>query len=173
MANGRITGNLSIRGVAMRVKIQNMSSVERSNVDPQVGGKTPPSQDVEIPRPEWGEFLKSFSDQHEGWLVTVTVVSGAEESTKATSCRLQCIVLIQKGNRFKIPISVVGAPGPYVVHEVIDPVRVMFRLDPQGAHQGLDITAANHATTTVRFRKAAFPETLDGVLPEGQRVECK
>lgn len=149
----------------MTPKNRNTSSVERTDVDPQVGGERPRSQDAEIPKREWGEFLKSFSDQHEGWLVTVTVVSGMEKSIKATSCRLQGIVLTQTGNRCNIPVSVVGAHGPYVVHEVMDPVHVVFKADPQGAHKGLDITAADHSITSIRFRKAAFPETLDGVLP--------
>ncbi len=170
MGGGRISRNLSICGVAMTVKNHNTSSVECPSLDPQVVNTAPYSQDAEIPAPEWAEFLNSFSDQHEGWLVTVTVVCGSETSTKVTSCRLQSIALIQTGNRFNIPILVLGAKGPHVIHEVTDPVRLTFKRDARGAHKGLDITAADHSITTVRFRKAAFPETLDGVLPEDQNV---
>lgn len=158
----------------MTRKNHSTNLLECQGLNPQVGGKTPSSRDAEIPKREWGEFLKSFSDQHDGWLVTVTLVSGTDKSIKATNCRLQGIVLIQEGSRLNIRISVVGAQGrPYVVHEVIDPVRITFKLDPLGAHEGLDITGTDHSITTIRFRKAVFPETLDGVLPEGHNVECK
>lgn len=173
MGGGRITRNLSVCCVAMTAKHRNTSSIERSSLGPQLGGKAPHSQDVEIPAPEWTEFLKSFTDQHQGWRVSVTVISGYERSVKVTGSPLQDVVLNRRGTHFTIRISVVGPQGPHVIHEVINPVRLTFKRDTQGAHQGLDITAAEGSITTVRFRTAALPETLDGVLPEVHNVNCR
>lgn len=124
------------------------------------------SRDIKIPAAQWADFLQTFTDQHQGWLVTVTVASGPRGSIRAADSRLQNIVLIEAGDRFSIPISVLGPKGPHVVCEVTDPAELTFKLDPRGAHEGLEITAADHSLTVVHFRVPVLPETLDGVLPE-------
>jgi len=43
-------------------------------------------------------------------------------------------------------------------------MKVSFRRDLEGAHEGIDITSADGTTTSIRFRIASRPETLDGVV---------
>src|SRR5438552_6811798 len=52
-------------------------------------------------------------------------------------------------------------------------MKVVFQRDLRGAHKGLEITSADGARTSVRFRIAALPETLDGVLEDtaGERTK--
>jgi len=155
MGGGRSSRNLSLRGVAMTVENHN------ARLDPQVLD----SCDVEVPLADWSAFLRGFTDQHEGWLVTVIVISGSKELIKAGPSRLKEVAFVQLGGRADIRIAV-GSPGSDVIHEVVNPVRLVFRRDARGAHEGLEITAADRSVTALRFRVAALPETLDGVLPE-------
>jgi hypothetical protein len=67
----------------------------------------------------------------------------------------------------------VAGQGRQVTHEIVDPTRLIFKLDARGAHEGLDITAADHSVTALRFRVAARPETLDGVLSDIRSANCK
>src|SRR5438132_1710920 len=57
----------------------------------------------------------------------------------------------------------------HLTHPVKNPKKVVFRQDLQGAHEGIDITSADGELTAVRFRIAARPETLDGVLGDMQQ----
>jgi hypothetical protein len=41
-------------------------------------------------------------------------------------------------------------------------MKVLFRRDPKGAHQGLDTTSQEGTLTRMSFRIAAKPEMLDG-----------
>lgn len=163
MGGGRSSRNLSLRGVAMTV--ENHNTAERSAFHPRLDPQVLDSCDVDVPLADWSAFLAGFTDQHEGWLVTVVVISGSKEVIKAGPSRLKEVALIQLGGRADIRISV-GGPGPDVIHEVINPVRLVFQRDARGAHEGLEITAADRSVTALRFRVAALPETLDGVLPE-------
>src|SRR6266850_1412808 len=59
----------------------------------------PCSADLEIPASEWTSFLDSFSLQHEGWLVTIWVTSGAEKSVKVRDARLERIIAAEVNER--------------------------------------------------------------------------
>jgi hypothetical protein len=122
--------------------------------------------DLEIPSKDWVSFLESFSHQHEGWLVSISVTHGREKIIGVINCRLQRITLSQSGDQCRLYIYVLRKDGDPVVHLVPDPLRVIFKRDPTGAHQGLEITSGDGRVTVLRFRVAAHPETLDGVLPD-------
>jgi hypothetical protein len=122
------------------------------------------SGDAEIPPKEWGSFLHSFSQQHEGWLVSIFLFSGLETSVKVNDARLEHVTADELDARGQICISVVRDDGSHLLYQAADPLRLTFKRNPAGAHKGLDITSADGSVTSLRFRVAALPETVDGVL---------
>ena len=147
----------------MTAESHNANLLERHDPTPQVRKKV--SQSIDIPAANWATFLDGFTHQHQGWLVTTAIASGRGQSTQTEASRLKEVALVQVGKRPHIRISV-GGPGPGTIHEVIDPVRLTFKLDAKGAHEGLDISTPDGSVVVLRFRVAASPEALDGVLPE-------
>ena len=120
--------------------------------------------DVNIPPKEWDSFLDSFSQQHEGWLVTISLLSGIGTSVKASNHRLERVTADGAGAKGQIHISMLRDDRSHLLYEVANPLRLTFKRNLAGAHEGLDITSTDGSVTSLRFRKAALPETLDGVL---------
>jgi hypothetical protein len=133
----------------------------------------PRSGDVEVPASGWTSFLDSFSLQHEGWLATISATSGPEKSVKVRNARLEYITTTELDERRHIRIVVLGDGKDHLFHQVSNPVGLTFKRNLSGAHEGLDITSADGSITSLRFRVAAVPETLDGVLPDMHRAETK
>ena len=131
------------------------------------------SGDVMVLSEEWGSFLHSFSRQHEGWLVSIFVFSGIETSLKVTHARLQRVTTDESQASRQICIAVVRDDGSHLVHQVANPVRLTFKRNPAGAHEGLDISSVDGSLTILRFRVATHPETLDGFLPDMRNGQAK
>lgn len=120
----------------------------------------------EIPRSEWGAFFDSFSLQHQGWLVTLEVLSrdiGAQ--VEARELPLQGVSADLNGEDESV-ISIMAGSGPqhHVTHNVSAPTRVMLKQNEAGADEALEIESADGAMTLLRFRSAVLPEMVDGVL---------
>jgi hypothetical protein len=125
----------------------------------------PQTGNVEIPPEEWIPFFNSFSRQHQGWLADITIRQGDEEKTEARDCRLEGISSDHLSARDEIYLSVSRGHG-HITHSIKNPMKAIFQRDPRGAHEGIEITSADGTRTSVRFRIAALPETLDGVLDD-------
>lgn len=145
-----------------------MQSVKQSEGEHRPPNQVPQarSADVEIPARDWTSFLDSFSAQHEGWLVTILVTSGSKTSVKVRNARLECVTTSELQDERHIRIVMLGNEDEHLVHQVANPVGLTFRRSPSGSHEGLDITSADGLVTSLRFRVAAHPETLDDVLPD-------
>lgn len=118
----------------------------------------------EIPRREWSEFFNGFSQQHMGWLVTLELLDrelGAQ--VVAENLPLRSISSDIKDGEDIILVNVGATAADHANHAVPNPTYIRLQLDDQGAHQALEIETASGATTLLRFRVTALPETLDGV----------
>jgi hypothetical protein len=120
--------------------------------------------DIEIPPEEWIQFFDNFSRQHEGWLASVMVTQGNEQKWEIKERQLAGISSDHLTARDEIYISVDRDGGGQLTHPIRHPTRVEFRRDLEGAHAGIDITSAEGMVTSIRFRIAARPETLDGIV---------
>jgi len=129
--------------------------------------------EAEIPPEQWQSFCNQFSQQHHGWLVTLSVVEtkrletdlGAAESAArplARDATFQGITAELRDKNIEL-VLFVGEGPQRISHSVQQPLRICFAQTRQGAHQGLRIDAADGETTLVRFRTAALLETLDGI----------
>jgi len=130
------------------------------------------SGDVDVPPEEWIAFLDSFSRQHEGWLASVSVTRGSETLSEVKDCQVKGISADHVDERDRIYISI-GRNGEHLTHPVTNPMRVTFKRDLGGAHEGLDIASSDGTVTSVRFRIASRPETLDGVISDSQHTRGK
>lgn len=129
--------------------------------------------DVEISPKEWGSFLDSFSEQHEGWLMSISLLPEIQTSAKANNYRLERISLDVGNATGGIRISVLRDDGNHLLYHVASPSRVILKRDSIGAHEGLDIASADGSVTSLRFRAAALPESLDGVLTDLDGTQAK
>ena len=121
---------------------------------------------VEIPPEDWIGFFDSFSRQHEGWLASIEITLGKEKRTELRDRPLQGISCDHLSARDEIYLSFEGGDGKHLTHPVRNPMKAVFRRDLEGAHEGIDINSADGSLTSLRFRIAAKPETLDGLLSE-------
>ena len=149
-----------------------MSTVSRTNRQSDTAQQSSPG-DVEIPVAKWASFLESFSRQHEGWLASISVTSGPNKSFEVNSCRLEHIATVEVDENLQIRISAFRDSGEHLIHGVNNPLRLTFRRDTTGAHEGLDITSTDGSVAALRFRVAARPETLDGIIPQMHSTEAK
>jgi hypothetical protein len=122
----------------------------------------------EIPREEWGEFLDSFSRQHEGWLVTVEVLGdeiGAQ--VEAEGKPLEGITAeLKDGGVDSIIITMGLTPAEHVTHNITAPTHIRLEQAETGANMALQIESSEGVTTLVRLRSAMLPEMVDGVVLE-------
>jgi putative phosphoribosyl transferase len=122
------------------------------------------SGDIEIPPEEWISFFNSFSRQHEGWLASVKVTQGSEQRSEVHERPLAGISSDHLTARDEIYVTIDRDGGGELTHPIKNPMKVVFRRNLEGAHEGIDITSADGTTTSIRFRIASRPEMLDGVV---------
>ncbi len=118
---------------------------------------------VSIPRGEWRNFLFSYCRQHEGWLTSFA----APDDPVGKPLRLSNIRLESTDAHDRIVISFEADHGQ-VEHSIPHPRAIAAVRSEEGADAGLDIRSEDGDVTSLRFRSAALPESLDGIAP-GER----
>jgi hypothetical protein len=111
--------------------------------------------DVDIPSKDWDSFLDSFSRQHQGWLVTISNVFH-RQSTQAINCRLQRITVEPTDTNPQLRISLDCDDGNRIEF-AYSPVRLIFKRDATGAHEGLDIVASDSSVTNFVLPRGGSP----------------
>jgi hypothetical protein len=120
----------------------------------------------EIPEGQWVAFLDGFSLRHEGWLVSIEVLSSdAGTQVEATDLPLVAITA-SRGARDAnaIDITVGASAGDHSSRTVERVTSVALKQTDAGADEALEIRSEGGATTLVRFRSAMLPEMVDGLL---------
>lgn len=122
----------------------------------------------EIPKNEWREFFDRFSRQHEGWLVTLEILSaeiGAQVEERELA--FEGIVDESDENQGNEIMLMLGAkPDAHITHSINDPVQVSLEQTGAGADAALAIKSADGTTALLRFRSPILPEMVDAfVIP--------
>lgn len=120
---------------------------------------------VDIPSDQWPGFYREFTQQHRGWLVTITVTtdkSGRRE-TLVHDAVLQGLSRERPGPTGELVISL-GGETTHLSHRVQAPARLTLEATPDGAHKGLYVESGDGQTTLIEFRAPARPESLDGMI---------
>jgi hypothetical protein len=118
---------------------------------------------VVVPHDDWEEFLRSFSSRHSGWLVRLETHDLETGETVATRfARLGSVQLdLEDVHNQRINV-VVHDDLKEIKHIFFQPSDLTLQISRDGNEEGLRIVSVN-TVTTVRFRVAAPPETVDDV----------
>ncbi len=125
-------------------------------------GATVTETTTEIPRQDWVQSLNRFNAVHEGWLVTVEVLSSD------LGAQPEIVDLPLVGITFEQPAGgtmtiAAGSADDQIVHVIRSPERMwLARLDGR-ADVALEVEAAEGLKTIVRFKSPVAPETVDGL----------
>ncbi len=121
-------------------------------------------QTQEIPREQWVSFFDSFSRQHRGWLVDVTVSEdGQKAQPEARGLPLQAVAVSDKPGDDNTISIILGRESPSSVTRSVSGVRrVLLEKTAAGADAGLMIEGRD-GKTHLQFRSPAAPETLNGI----------
>ncbi|MBW3564413.1 MAG: DUF5335 domain-containing protein [Acidobacteria bacterium] len=116
-----------------------------------------------IPRSDWNRFLKSFSLQHEGWLVDVESVSKGTSRSEARSIPLESVRAREDGSAGSIVVTA-GESDDEPTRIAIDhPESLRVELN-DGIEAGLEIEAASGTVTRICFVSPVAPESVDGLV---------
>jgi len=116
----------------------------------------------DIPPAEWGDFCRSFTHQHQGWIADLARVDErghAEPVVEDGRLRsLEPGEPADGGGLSELQLTV--EPRTVAVN---GPRRIRFAETDEGGHSSLWIDAADGSSLVLRFRVPARPETVDGV----------
>ena len=116
----------------------------------------------EIARRSWREELDTFSRQHEGWIVSITMrTASGDVAVAAHDVPLHGVTPASPSSE-DIAISV-GSSRTLLTHEVHEPIAVQMELTADEADRALIIHGNDGTTTTIEFRSPMRPEEVDGV----------
>ncbi len=115
----------------------------------------------EIPRHDWSRVLAEFSATHDGWLVSLDILSpdiGAQPDI--TDLPLVGVTFedIRAGT-----MTISAGRSAEITHSIQAPNHVWVERTDAGADAALAIESADGAKTILRLRTAALPETVDGI----------
>jgi hypothetical protein len=120
-------------------------------------------RDRQVPRAEWFNFFRGFSERHADSPATVRILSprfGCQ--VEARDLPLEGIVADRMGCG---PISIHAGRDPerHIEHEVANPIQVWVELADDGAEEALDIESDDGTKTLVIFGS----ETVADVMRRG------
>jgi hypothetical protein len=109
-----------------------------------------------IARDEWTAFFETFSNRHQGWLVTIEVFgSDIGAQVEARDLPLQGITAeSNRSNGELISIIVGDTPDNHVTHTIAAPTHVALKRTEQGADEAIEIESEDRATL-LRFPASA------------------
>ena len=119
----------------------------------------------EIPREAWTSTLDAFTATHAGWLVSLDVLDPAiGAQPEIDDLPLLGVSADRAGAEAAITISAGRPDTGHISHSIHAPLRVHIERREDGADVALQIESADGAKSILRFRVAALPETVDGVV---------
>ena len=120
---------------------------------------------VEIPREAWVQRLNEFSLIHDGWLVSLDVL-GPEIGAQPEIVNLPLLGV--SADRIDhdgtIAVSVARSATEHFTHMIHGVTRIYVERTDDGADAALEIESVDGTRTILRFRVAALPETVDGIV---------
>lgn len=119
---------------------------------------------IEIPRKDWGGRLDEFSRVHDGWLVSLDILAESIGAQRAFRELPLVGITAEPADGGTISIAVAEPTGDQFTHTIHSPTRVFIEKTNTGADAALEIESADGTKAILRFRTAALPETVDGIV---------
>ena len=122
-------------------------------------------QTFEIPREAWVHHLNEFTTIHEGWLVSLDVL-GPEIGAQPEIHNLPLLGVSadRASHDGTVAVSVARSATEHFTHVIHAVARIYLERTNDGADAALQIESVDGTKTIVRFRAAALPETVDGIV---------
>jgi hypothetical protein len=120
----------------------------------------------EVSKDQWQRFFSSFSQRHEGWLITLEIF-GSEIGAQVQGLELPFTGIVDESDEAagdQIVIMVGGKPDDHITHTISNPMQVSLEQTEGGADVALQIKSADGLTTLLRFHSPLFPELADGLV---------
>ena len=125
-----------------------------------------------VARTEWEAFLHTFSIQHHGWIVSITLARapiGADQPAAQDYRQLvQDVPFRSASVEGDMVVIVLGEGDHDITYRLRAPYEVFVDETETGADRGFSVVNQSGEITVLRFRTPAEPETLDG-LAESER----
>jgi hypothetical protein len=121
------------------------------------------SQTIELARADWTRALNAFSAAHEGWLVSLDILSpdiGAQP--EITDLPLVGATFEPAGDG-TIAVAAGRPATGHIMHMIDAPSHIWVERTDSGADAALEIESADGTKAILRLRTAARPETVDGI----------
>lgn len=122
-------------------------------------------QTVEVPRHTWAGALNEFTRAHEGWLVSLDLLSPDLGAQLAIDNLPLLGVSAERIDDHRAVSISAGSAAERLTHTIHEATRVSIERTDEGADAALQIESSDGTTAILRFRVAALPETVDGVVP--------
>jgi hypothetical protein len=117
---------------------------------------------AEIVRSEWTDALQSFSAIHEGWLVSLDIVSAAVGVQRVVTNLPLLGTTFEPAGAGMILMDVGQSLTGRTTHAISSPRRVWIERTEAGNDAALAIESAGGTKTILRLKTPAAPETVDG-----------
>ena len=124
-------------------------------------------QTVVIPKADWRIKLDQFSSTHEGWRVSVDVLTtdlGAQP--EIVDLPLRGVTAEVGARESAITIAAGSRGGDQITHTIHRPMRVQLEQNDAGADVALEIASSEDEKAILRILTPALTETVDGVPRE-------
>ena len=120
---------------------------------------------IEIPCEAWVDRLNEFTTIHEGWLVSLDVL-GPDIGAQPELHNLPLLgVSADRANHDgTVAVSAARSTTEHLTHFVHGVTRIYVEQTDDGADVALQIESDDRTRTILRFRAAALPETVDGIV---------
>lgn len=119
---------------------------------------------VVIPKADWPAKLDEFSAVHDGWRVSLDVLTpelGAQPEIDNVPLRG---VTAELGTADPVITIAAGwKDAEQITHLIHGPTRVQLEQNDSGADVALAIEGADHSKAILRITSPAMPETVDGI----------
>lgn len=125
---------------------------------------------VEIARPDWERSLDTFSAVHEGWLVSLEVLSPALGAQPVMTDLPLVGVTVEDREGHGIAIAAERSRGEHATHFVPEPTHIWLERTDEDADVALEIEASDGSRALLALKTPARPETVDGLPgPDARR----
>ena len=110
---------------------------------------------IEIPKRLWTSRLDEISKTHEGWLVSLEIVS-QPTGVRHQFHQLPLVgVTAEQTDGRMISIAVEEPTGEHLTHMIHSPKKVVFDESPSGALASVEIVGSDGSTAVLRLRSLA------------------
>jgi hypothetical protein len=118
---------------------------------------------TEIRRTDWPAALAEFSAAHEGWLVSLDILSGELGAQPEVEDLPLLGIAAEPENQGPVTIALARSLDEHITHSIREPEHIWIERTDAGADAALQIESADGTKAIVRLKTAARPETVDGV----------